>query len=200
MHNFLIRLADLILSAFGLILLSPFLLCLIVIIKLTSSGPVLYVQNRVGKHNKDFQLFKFRTMYVGSDSKGLLTIGAKDNRVTPIGQFLRKYKIDELPQLINVLKGEMSLVGPRPEVRKYVDMYTPEQMEVLSIAPGITDYASIVYKNENEILAQSSEPEQFYIQTILPEKIRLNFAYLRNRTIVQYFRIIFLTISGIFTK
>ncbi|MEG1573289.1 MAG: sugar transferase, partial [Bacteroidales bacterium] len=153
--------------------------------------------NRVGRHNRDFCLYKFRSMSVGSDQKGLLTVGAKDTRITSIGYFLRKYKLDELPQLFNVLKGDMSLVGPRPEVRKYVNLYTPQQKQVLSVRPGITDYASIEYADENTLLGSSPDPDKTYIEQILPDKIRYNLKFIQNRSLKEYFKIIFLTLRKI---
>lgn len=162
-----------------------------------SKGPVFYMQNRVGKGNRDFKLFKFRTMYTDSDKKGLLTVGGRDPRITPIGYYLRKYKLDELPQLINVLTGDMSLVGPRPEVRKYVDMYNQEQMQVLSVAPGITDYASIMFRNENELLAKAENPEEYYIQQIMPQKLAINLEYIRDNHVFKDFVIILKTFFAI---
>ena len=153
------RFFDLLFSFLGLIVLSPFFLLMALLIAADSRGGVFYCQTRVGKNGKDFRLYKFRTMASGSDKKGLITVGAKDARITKVGYFLRKYKLDELPQLINVLKGEMSLVGPRPEVRKYVEMYTPEQRRVLSVRPGISDYASIEYVDENRILGEAEDPD-----------------------------------------
>jgi lipopolysaccharide/colanic/teichoic acid biosynthesis glycosyltransferase len=165
-----------------------------------SRGGIFYMQKRVGKNNIDFVLYKFRTMAVNSDKKGLLTIGTRDNRVTKIGYFLRKYKLDELPQLINVLIGNMSIVGPRPEVRKYVEHYNEAQMKVLTVKPGITDFASIKYYNENEILAKSDEPELEYINRILPEKIILNMSFIDQPNIGKYFKIIYQTIIHILKK
>ena len=168
----MIRFFDILLSSIGLIVLFPIFLILSIWIKLDSKGPVFYNQNRVGKNNYDFMLYKFRSMITDADKKGLLiTVGGKDPRVTKSGYFIRKYKLDELPQLINVFKGNMSLVGPRPEVRKYVDMYNDEQRKVLSIRPGITDYASIEYMDENRILGESQDPEKSYVEFIMPEKI-----------------------------
>ena len=197
---FLIRLADLLLSFVGAIILSPIFLVIAICIKLNSNGTVFYRQIRVGKNNKDFRLYKFRSMNVDADEKGLLTVGDNDSRITRVGLFLRKYKFDELPQIFNVLNGEMSVVGPRPEVRKYVDLYSQEQMKVLSVLPGITDYASIEFRNENDLLIHAENPEQFYIDVIMPEKIRLNEKYINNQNIVQYIKVIFLTIIGIFKK
>jgi lipopolysaccharide/colanic/teichoic acid biosynthesis glycosyltransferase len=188
------RLFDIFFSFFGLLLLSPFFVLIGILVFIDSGFPVFYLQSRVGCYNKDFFLFKFRTMLVNSDKQGLLTIGGKDNRVTKIGYYLRKYKIDELPQLINVLIGDMSLVGPRPEVRKYVDMYSAEQQKVLEIKPGITDYASIEYVNENEILGKSDNPEVDYIHKIMPAKLALNLKYVRENNLLSDIKIIFKTI------
>ncbi|MGC8804300.1 MAG: sugar transferase, partial [Bacteroidales bacterium] len=171
-----------------------------ILIKCSSKGPVFFLQKRVGRNNRDFFLIKFRTMYQEAEKKGLLTVGEKDPRVTIIGYFLRKYKIDELPQLINVLKGDMSLVGPRPEVRKYVDFYTEEQRRILNYRPGITDLASIKYVNENEILKNVDNPEEYYIRHIMPDKIKLNLKYLQNPTLKRYFSIIFKTFFSIGNK
>ena len=186
----IIRGFDIIFSLIGLLILSPVFLLIIIIIKITSNGSPFYKQSRVGKGSKDFRLFKFRTMYVDADKKGLLTVGGKDNRITKIGFYLRKYKLDELPQLINVLKGEMSIVGPRPEVRKYVELYTTEQKRVLNVLPGVTDYASIVFRNENDLLALVQNPEEFYIKELIPKKIELNSKYINNQSLKEYFFII----------
>lgn len=193
----MIRFFDIFFSAFGLIILSPFFIIISLWIVLDSKGGIFYKQIRVGKNNIDFRLYKFRSMAVGSDKKGLITVGARDSRITRSGYFLRKYKIDELPQLINVLKGNMSLVGPRPEVRKYVDMYTDEQRKVLGVRPGITDYASIEYMDENNILAQAPNPDKAYIEQVLPDKINYNMKYIKNKSIKEYFKIIVLTIVKI---
>lgn len=193
----MIRFFDIFFSAFGLIILSPFFIIISLWIVLDSKGGVFYKQIRVGKNNIDFKLYKFRSMAVGSDKKGLITVGARDSRITRSGYFLRKYKIDELPQLINVLKGDMSLVGPRPEVRKYVDIYTDEQRKILGVRPGITDYASIEYMDENNILAQAPNPDKAYIEQVLPDKINYNMKYIKNQSIKEYFKIIVLTIIKI---
>ncbi len=166
-------------------------------IKFDSKGPIVYRQQRVGLNGQLFSLFKFRTMVINSDRKGGLTVGARDPRITRLGYYLRKFKIDELPQLWNVLFNDMSFVGPRPEIKKYVDLYSPEQKKVLSIKPGITDYASIVYKNENEILGQAVNPEQEYIRTIMPHKISLNLTYIQKKSLPAYFAILFKTIFSI---
>ena len=193
----MIRFFDLIFSLLGILILLPVFLIISVLIKLTSKGPLLYRQNRVGISNVDFGIWKFRTMFVESDKSGLLTIGGRDLRVTSIGYYLRKFKLDELPQLFNVLKGEMSLVGPRPEVRKYVDLYTKDQQKVLTIKPGITDWASIMYRNENIILEHSKNPEQDYINIIMPDKIRFNLIYIENYRLSSYFKIIFVTLWNV---
>ena len=181
----------------GLLLLSPLFIIVWTIIVLTSRGGGFYKQVRVGKEGRDFSLYKFRSMRKDSDKGSLITIGGRDPRITPIGYFIRKFKIDELPQLFNVLKGDMSFVGPRPEVRKYVDLYTDEQKRILSVQPGITDYASIEYVDENEILGKAENPDEIYITQIMPDKIRLNMKYIDNHTIKEYFKIIFLTIGNI---
>ena len=191
------RFFDILFSAWGLLMLAPMFLILCLIIKAEGKGDCFYVQERIGKDGKPFGLYKFRTMRTGAESEGLLTVGEHDTRITRIGYFLRKYKIDELPQLLNVLKGDMSLVGPRPEVRKYVELYTEAQRKVLSVRPGITDYASIEYVNENELLSQAEDPDRVYIEKIMPDKIKLNMKYLENYTLKEYFKIIFLTFKSL---
>ena len=193
----MIRFFDFILSLVGLVVLAPIFIVLAIWIKTDSKGPVFYKQVRVGQNGIDFGLFKFRSMVVDADKKGLITVGGRDPRITRSGYFIRKYKLDELPQLINVLVGDMSLVGPRPEVRKYVDLYTDEQQKVLSVKPGITDYASIEYMDENEILGKSSDPEKTYIEEIMPEKIKYNMKYISNKSLFEYFKIILLTVLKI---
>lgn len=187
-------------SSFGLLVLSPLFLVLTIWIKCDSKGPVFYRQVRVGRNNRDFWLYKFRSMRVGSDKKGLITIGGHDPRVTRSGYFIRRYKLDELPQLINVFAGDMSLVGPRPEVRKYVDMYTPEQMHVLDVRPGITDMASIRYRNENELLEQADDPDRYYVDVIMQDKLRLNLEYVRRRSFGFDIKLIFETFREIISK
>lgn len=189
---------DITASGLGLVLLSPLFLALSIWIKLDSSGGIFYRQVRVGKNGKDFYLFKFRSMGTGSDKKGLITIGGRDPRVTKSGYYIRKYKFDELPQLINVFIGNMSLVGPRPEVRKYVDMYDREQLRVLNVRPGITDMASIRYRNENELLAQAENPEDYYIRVIMPDKLNINLEYVSRSGFLYDLKIIFKTFSEIF--
>lgn len=191
------RLFDIVFSLIGIILLLPLLLIIAFLLKIESKGPVFYLQTRVGKNNRDFKIFKFRTMYIDSDKYGLLTLGDKDPRVTKVGYFLRKYKLDELPQLINVLANSMSFVGPRPEVRHYVNFYSESDLEILSLKPGITDYASIYFRNEAELLKSSENPEQLYIEEILPKKIDLNKTYINNQNILTDIKIIFKTILSI---
>ena len=190
----MIRILDFLFSFFGLIVLLPFFLLISLFIKLSSNGPVLYRQSRIGLNGTEFKLFKFRSMRQNSDQFGLITVGGRDPRVTPVGYFLRKYKFDEFPQLINVLVGDMSLVGPRPEVKKYVDLYTDEQGKVLAIRPGITDWASIYYRNENEILGQSIDPEKDYIENVMPAKLDYNLIYIRKYGLIEYLKIIFSTL------
>ena len=191
------RTFDLLFSLSGLILLSPVFTTLILAIKLSSKGPAFYIQKRAGLLGKEFSLYKFRTMYVDSDKKGLLTVGGRDPRITGIGYYLRKYKLDELPQLYNVLKGDMSFVGPRPEVGKYVELYNERQKKVLSVRPGITDIASIKYKNENEILEKQENPEKYYIDYIMPDKIELNLSYLSDRSFFKDIKVILDTLRAI---
>jgi lipopolysaccharide/colanic/teichoic acid biosynthesis glycosyltransferase len=189
----MIRFCDIVFSLLGLLLLSPLFLLVALWIVIDDPGPVFYRQQHVGKDGRDFGLLKFRSMRVGADKMSLITIGDRDPRVTRAGYYIRKYKLDELPQLVNVLIGDMSLVGPRPEVRRYVDLYTDEQRQVLSVRPGITDYASIEYIDENTLLARSEDPDRTYIQEIMPAKIALNMRYIRHQTLGEYFRIILLT-------
>jgi lipopolysaccharide/colanic/teichoic acid biosynthesis glycosyltransferase len=193
------RVFDLIFSLIGIIILSPFFVIISLLIIVTSGFPVFYLQKRVGRDNEDFSLFKFRTMKKDSDKKGLLTVGGRDPRITSIGYYLRKTKTDELPQLFNVLFGNMSFVGPRPEVRKYVDMYNKEQKLVLKLKPGITDYASLEYFSENELLAKSKDPEKTYIEEIMPAKLELNKKYIREAGVMTDIKIIARTIGKIFS-
>ena len=190
------RIFDITLSLFGLIILLPFMLIIAILIKIDSKGPVFFKQIRVTKNGKEFKIFKYRTMRVGSDKYSQITVG-KDGRITKIGSFLRKYKLDEIPQLINVLIGDMSLVGPRPEVPKYVALYTDEQKEILKVRAGITDYASIEFSDENDLLASEEEPEKAYIEKIMPKKIELNKKYLSETSVLTDIRIILLTIKKI---
>lgn len=194
------RLFDIVASACGLILLSPLFFIVSVWIKLDSTGPVFYRQVRVGRYNKDFKIFKFRTMRVGADKGSLVTIGGRDPRVTRIGYYLRKFKIDELPQLINVFIGDMSLVGPRPEVRHYVNYWTPEQLHVLDVRPGITDPASIKFRNENELMESAEDPESFYINVIMQEKLKLYLEYVHNASFWYDIELILKTIYTVVKK
>ncbi|MDD6001976.1 MAG: sugar transferase [Bacteroidales bacterium] len=194
----MIRFFDILFSFLGLVILSPLFVIIWLIIILTSKGGGFYKQIRVGKDGEDFPLYKFRSMRKDADKGSLITVGGRDPRITRIGYFIRRFKIDELPQLFNVLKGDMSLVGPRPEVRKYVDLYTDEQKKVLSIRPGITDYASIEYVDENEILGKSDNPDEVYVSQIMPDKIKLNMKYIENKSVKEYFKIIFLTVFKLF--
>ena len=194
------RIFDIVASGIGLILLSPLFVILAIWIKCDSIGPVFYKQARVGRNNMDFQLFKFRSMRVGSDKKGLITVGGHDPRITRSGYYIRKYKLDEFPQLINVFKGDMSLVGPRPEVRKYVDMYTEEQMHVLDVRPGITDLASIRYRNENELLERVNDPDKYYVEVIMPDKLRINLEYVARHSFTFDIRLIFQTFRAIVSE
>ena len=189
-----IRCFDVLFAFLGIVILLPFFIIIALLIKITSAGPILFKQNRVGKNNVDFKLFKFRTMQVNAESKGQLTVGGRDSRITNVGYFLRKFKLDELPQLFNVLNGTMSLVGPRPEVRKFVNFYTVQKQKVLLVLPGITDFASIEFRNENELLANATNPEQYYIEVIMSKKIDLNKQFIENRTLKNYFSILFTTV------
>jgi lipopolysaccharide/colanic/teichoic acid biosynthesis glycosyltransferase len=191
------RIFDLFFSGIGLIIISPIFMLLSLLIWLDSQGGILYKQVRIGKNIRPFKLFKFRTMYANSDKKGLLTVGDNDNRITRVGYYLRKYKLDELPQLINVFIGDMSFVGPRPEVEKYVKLYNNEQQKVLSVKPGITDWASIRYVNESELLARSSEPEKTYINEIMPAKLAINLEYVKQNNLLIDIKIILYTFKAI---
>lgn len=194
------RLFDIVASGFGLIVLSPLFLVLAIWIKCDSKGPVFYRQVRVGYKNKDFRIFKFRSMRVGADKGSLVTIGGHDPRVTRSGYFIRKFKFDELPQLINVFIGDMSLVGPRPEVRHYVDYWTPEQMHVLDVRPGITDPASIKFRNENELMEKAEDPEKYYIEVIMQEKINLYLEYVEKHSFWYDFGLILKTFKVIVSE
>lgn len=191
------RAFDFLFSVIGLVAITPVMLLLALIITIDSKGGVFYKQVRIGKNKKPFKLYKFRSMSTDADKKGLLTVGNKDSRITKIGYYLRKYKLDELPQLINVLYGNMSFVGPRPEVEKYVKLYNHEQLMVFNVKPGITDWASIKYVNENEILAKSSQPEKTYIEEIMPAKLKLNLEYVKHNNVFVDIKIILLTIKAI---
>ncbi|MEO9534308.1 MAG: sugar transferase [Crocinitomicaceae bacterium] len=191
------RIFDVLASVVVLVLLSPLFIVVSVWILLDSPGGVFYKQIRVGKNQKEFGLLKFRSMRTGADKSGQLTVG-RDSRVTRSGRFIRKYKIDEFPQLINIILGQMSVVGPRPEVPKYVAMYDEQQLEVLSVLPGLTDFASIKYFNEQEVLGKSDDPEETYISEVMPEKLKLNLDYVQQASISTDLKIIFKTIGKIF--
>lgn len=188
------RLFDIVCSFFGLVFLSWLFVFVALWVGLSSRGGVFYRQRRVGRCNRDFTIYKFRSMRVNSDRQGLLTIGGRDGRITKAGVFIRKYKLDELPQLFNVLRGDMSFVGPRPEVRKYVELYTEEQKKVLTVRPGITSLSSIKYRNENEILSRSDNPEQYYIDVIMQDKLAIELDYLEQRSLLTDIKVIFQTI------
>ena len=194
------RLFDVVASGVGLLLLSPLFLLVAIWIKLDSPGPVFYRQVRVGRYNRAFRIFKFRSMRVGADKGSLVTIGGRDPRVTRSGYFIRKFKIDELPQLINVFIGDMSLVGPRPEVRHYVDYWTKEQLRVLDVRPGITDPASIKFRNENELLEKAEDAEKYYIEVIMQEKLRLYLEYVEKHNFWFDIKLIFQTFWVIITE
>ena len=194
------RVFDIVAAAVGLLFLSPFLFFIALRIRREDSGPVFYRGERVGLHGKPFRIFKFRTMVVDAERLGASSTSDDDQRITSIGKFLRKYKLDELPQLINVLIGDMSLVGPRPEVKKFTDMYTNEEMAILSVRPGITDWASIWNSDEGAILAGNTDPDRDYLEKIRPEKIRLQLKYVREQSFWTDIKIIFLTLKIIIFK
>ena len=194
------RTFDFLASLFGLLLLSPLILCIAVWVKCDSKGPIFYRQVRVGKDGREFKLLKFRSMRMGADRAGLLTLGDRDPRVTRSGFWLRKTKLDELPQLFNVLVGDMSLVGPRPEVPKYVALYTPEQREILSVRPGITDAASVEMRNEAELMAQQADPEAYYVNVQIPMKIKLAKEYIAQQSFLSDLQLIVRTIGVMFKR
>ena len=194
------RLFDITCSLIILLTFSPVFIVIALFIVIDSEGGVFFHQIRVGKNNVDFSLYKFRTMSVGSDKKGQITIGNNDSRITKVGLVLRKYKLDEFPQLLNILNGEMSIVGPRPEVRKYVKLYTKKQLNVLSVKPGLTDYASLEYINESEILGNSEDPNHTYINEVMPIKLELNLKYISKISFITDLSLIFKTIIRILTK
>ncbi len=183
-----------------MLLFLPFGIIIAILIVIGSEGGVFYKQQRIGLNGKPFYLLKFRSMTVNADKTGKLTVGMRDSRITRIGYFIRKFKLDEFPQFMNVLRGEMSIVGPRPEVPEYVKLYSDEQRKILNVKPGITDYASLEYFTENELLAKSENPEITYIQEIMPAKIRLNERYLKNPVLSEDLKIIWLTFLKIVGK
>jgi lipopolysaccharide/colanic/teichoic acid biosynthesis glycosyltransferase len=194
------RLFDIISSLIVLSILLPFFIIISLVILFSSRGGIFYKQIRVGKNGREFYLYKFRSMVSGADKKGQLTVGMNDHRITRVGTFLRKYKLDEFPQLINIILGDMSVVGPRPEVPKYVRLYSPQQKKVLSVRPGLTDYASLEYINENEILGKAKDPERTYIEEIMPAKLALNMKYIDEKSFGTDLKIIFRTIGKIFKR
>lgn len=187
------RAFDIVISSLILLCFLPFGILIAIAITATSNGGIFYRQERIGCNGRPFHVFKFRTMRPNSDAHGQLTVGMRDSRITPVGVFLRKYKLDEFPQFLNVLFGQMSIVGPRPEVRKYVDYYSEEQRKVLSVRPGITDYASLEYFHENEILGKAEDPEKAYLEEVMPAKLELNKKYIANPTIGTDLKIMWLT-------
>jgi len=191
------RVFDILSSVTAITFLSPLFLIIGLLIVFNSKGGFFYKQLRIGKNGKSFYLLKFRSMQTGADNHGLLTIGERDARITRVGYFIRKYKIDEFPQLINVIAGDMSLVGPRPEVPIYVNLYTEEQKQVLTVRPGITDYASIQYRNENEILGKAKNPEQIYIKEIMPAKLALSLKYIQDQSLLTDIKILVKTIFSL---
>lgn len=191
------RLFDILSSFFVLIHIWPFMLIIAMLVVFSGRGGVFFTQKRVGRNEKEFKLYKFRTMRLDSEQKGQLTVGGDDPRITKSGRFLRRFKLDELPQLLNVLAGSMSVVGPRPEVSKYTNMYTPEQKKVLSVRPGLTDYASIEYIDENDLLGQSQDPEKTYIDEVMPAKLKLNLKYIEEQGFLTDLKIIFKTLGKI---
>lgn len=192
------RLFDILSSLIVLVIFSPFFLLLAIAILVDSRGGVFYKQVRIGKGGKEFYLYKFRSMVSNADKKGQLTVGTNDSRITRVGSFIRKFKLDEFPQLINVIKGDMSIVGPRPEVRKYVELYNEEQRKVLRVRPGLTDYASLEYINENELLGNAIDPEKVYIEEIMPAKLKLNAKYIEEISLLTDLKIIFKTVFKLF--
>ena len=193
------RAFDILFSLFAILISSPIIILAALIIKIENfNAPIIFQQQRGGLNQSYFFIFKFRTMTLNADKKGEITIG-NDSRITKPGKWIRKFKIDELPQFFNVLKGDMSVVGPRPEVAKYIELYNSEQLKVLSVKPGITDYASIVYFEENQLLGQSENPEKTYTEVIMPNKLKLNLKYIKEKSLYVDLKIIFLTIFRIFT-
>tara|TARA_R110002049_G_scaffold74325_2_gene191770 strand:+ start:12808 stop:13401 length:594 start_codon:yes stop_codon:yes gene_type:complete len=194
------RIFDVVFSVIGLVLLAPLLILIALIIKIDSKGPVLFIQGRVGKNNKDFKIFKFRTMRIQSQKKGLLTLGNNDSRITKVGYLLRRYKIDEFPQLINILIGDMSFVGPRPELRYYVNFYNEDDMKIFTVRPGITGLASLKYRNEVELLKAAEDPENYFINTIIPDKLKFNKEYIKKQSFAFDLKLIFITIIKVIAK
>lgn len=191
------RIFDIVFSFFALLIFSPFFIVISILVLFSGKGGIFFFQTRVGKGNKNFKMFKFRTMKPDSEKSGQITVGARDSRITKVGYYLRKLKVDEVPQLINVLIGDMSVVGPRPEVRKYVNMYNADQLRVLEVKPGITDWASLKYFSENELLGKSANPEKTYVEEIMPEKLRINLEYINQRSFATDLKIIAKTVGKV---
>ncbi len=191
------RIFDFFFSLIGLVFLSPLFILIGILIKFDSSGPIFFRQERIGLNGKKFRMYKFRTMAGDAEKKGMQITVGKDSRINRIGHYLRKFNLDELPQLINVLKGEMSIVGPRPEVPNYVELYTKEQKRVLSVKPGMTDYASLDFRKEDDLLGRTSDPEDFYIKEVLPKKLKLNLRYMEDQSFWLDMKLIFRTIGRI---
>ncbi|TXE11645.1 sugar transferase [Seonamhaeicola algicola] len=191
---------DIVFSALGIIVTAPLLAVIALLIKLDSKGPILFIQERVGKNNTDFNIYKFRTMRVRSETSGLLTLGNNDTRITKVGYILRRYKLDEFPQLFNILKGDMSFVGPRPELRYYVNFYSEDDMKIFAVRPGITGLASLKYRNEVELLEAADNPEQYFIHTIMPDKLRYNKTYIKQQSLLLDIKLILQTIITVVTK
>ncbi len=194
------RLFDVVFSIMALILLFPILLLVSLAIKIDSKGSIIFTQSRVGLNNKSFNIYKFRTMRIQSHKKGLLTLGDKDPRITKIGYYLRLYKIDEIPQLINIIKGNMSLVGPRPELRYYVNFYSKSDMQILKVRPGITGLASLKYRNEVNFLKAAKCPEEYFINSIIPNKIKYNKLYIKKQNFFLDIKLITLSLITLFSK
>ena len=194
------RIFDVLMSFTGILMILPLLIFIAIMVVLDSKGGVIYSQNRVGRNKVNFKLFKFRTMKLGADKGSLLTIGNHDQRITKSGYWLRKYKLDELPQLFNILLGDMSFVGPRPEVIKYVALYNLQQQRVLNVKPGLTDWASLAFIDENQLLVKAENPEMYYINHIIPLKINQNLRYIDHHNLWIDIKIILLTIKSILAK
>ena len=192
------RFLDILFSLVVLIIGLPFFLIISLLVLFSGKGGIFFSQERIGKNQKPFKLLKFRTMRPNSEVSGQITVGGRDPRITRIGYFLRKFKLDEFPQVLNILKGEMSVVGPRPEVKKYVDLYSSEQLKVLSVQPGLTDFASIEYMDENELLGKAEDPEKTYIEEIMPAKLELNLKYIKEQSFLLDLKLILRTFLGIF--
>jgi lipopolysaccharide/colanic/teichoic acid biosynthesis glycosyltransferase len=194
------RIFDVFFSIIGILFILPLLIIISIVVFLDSKGTIIYTQTRVGRNNLKFKLFKFRTMQTDADQGSLLTIGNHDSRITRSGHWLRKYKLDELPQLFNILRGDMSFVGPRPEVSKYVELYDQVQLRILTVKPGLTDWASIDYIDENQLLAAAKNPEAYYIKYIIPLKIAHNLRYIDHNNLWIDLKIILLTIKSLLNK